>query len=130
MAGMCCRFSMPTPCSPVMEPPNSMHIAMISPARDFGALWFAGDAAIVEDERVQVAVAGVEDIGHAQFVFVAQAFDGGERLAQPAARHHAILHDMVGPSRPTAENALAPLPDAGAVGIVDGDALRPDRNSR
>jgi hypothetical protein len=56
-------FSTPTPCSPVTVPPTSTQSSRMSPAELLGALQLARDVGIVEDQRVQVAVAGVEDVG-------------------------------------------------------------------
>ena len=55
---------------------------------------------------MQVPVAGVEDVGHADPGRLAHAPDLRERLAEPGARDHAVLDDEVGASQPTAEKAL------------------------
>ena len=87
-----------------------------------GALEGARLTAVVEDERVQVAVAGVEHVGHAHAVLRRQLLDGDQRLAQLRARHHAVLDDEVGADPPDRrERALAPLPQQRALLGVGGD---------
>ena len=49
-----------------------------------GALGLALGVAVVADERVQVAVAGVEDVGHAQAVLARELVDAVEHLAERA----------------------------------------------
>ena len=66
--GMKSAFSSPMPCSPEIEPPTSAQTFMISRARRHHPRLLAGLARIVEDVRVQVAVAGVEDVADAQAV--------------------------------------------------------------
>jgi hypothetical protein len=60
------RLSMPTPCSPVMVPPAATQARIIS--RDAASTRHdeLGVAAVEDDGRVQVAVAGVEHVAHAQ----------------------------------------------------------------
>ena len=78
---------------------------------------------VEEDQRVQVAVAGVEDVGHP---------DAGARrtsspmraqhLRQRGARDHAVLDDVVGADpADRGERGLAPLPDQRPLGVVGGD---------
>ncbi len=56
------------PCSPVMLPPSSMHALEDSwPAAEH-PLDLVGVALVEEQDRVDVAVAGVEDVGDAQIV--------------------------------------------------------------
>jgi len=60
-------------------------------ARDrFGLVLFAFDACVVQHERMQVSVAGVEHVGDAEPVFLGQTRHGGEHLGQPLARYRAI----------------------------------------
>ena len=58
-----------------MEPPRAMQSSRMSLGEFFGGVFLAGDAAVVEDERMEVAVAGVKDVGDAQAAGLAQAFD-------------------------------------------------------
>ena len=60
------RFSWPTPCSPVIEPPEAMHSSRIDAGELLGVVGLALDRVVEQHERVQVAVAGVEDVGDAQ----------------------------------------------------------------
>jgi hypothetical protein len=55
---------MPTPCSPVIDPPCSMQRSRIAPDDLLGLLGLPGDGVVEEHQRVQVAVAGVEDVGN------------------------------------------------------------------
>ena len=48
-----------------------------------GAIVRAGLASVEEDQRMQVAVAGVEDVGDADAVLRRQLLDGDQRLTQP-----------------------------------------------
>ena len=57
---MYCRFSLPTPCSPVMLPPLPTQISITSlPDRVNPAHQVRVVRVLDQDERVQVAVAGV-----------------------------------------------------------------------
>ena len=83
---------------------------------------------------MQVAVAGVEDIRAGAPGFARHFADAAQRLAQPAARHDAVLHDEIG-RQPAhrAEGALAAFPDrepllgvargTGFDGLAGGDDL-------
>ena len=55
-----------------------------------------GDIGIVEDERMQVAVAGMEHIGDAQAVLLRHLFHLGQHLRQPGARNGAVHAEIVG----------------------------------
>ena len=91
--------------------------------QDLRAIVRAGLAAVVEDERVEVAVAGVEHVGDADAVRSRQRFDGRQRLAQPGTRDDAVLHDEVrAEASDRRERALAALPDPGALVLVGRDA--------
>ena len=63
-SGMRSRFSTPTPCSPVSTPPASRHVVEDLVARRVHALPHAGLAPVEHEQRVQVAVAGVEHVHH------------------------------------------------------------------
>ena len=56
----------PTPCSPVIDPPASTQYQRISPADVSGAIGLAGHAPVVADERMEIAVAGMEHVADAQ----------------------------------------------------------------
>ena len=69
-AGIRSRFSTPTPCSPVSTPPTSTHSFRISAPNASGAFQFARLVGVVENQRMQIAVAGVKHVGDAQAVFL------------------------------------------------------------
>src|SRR3954468_15373288 len=82
-----------------------------------------GLALAVADERVQVAVAGVEDVADLQPVLAREGVDALEHLGQPRARDHAVLHVVV--RRDAAhgrEGGLAHLPEDLTLANVAGDA--------
>jgi hypothetical protein len=79
-------FSMPTPCSPVIVPPTLMQSSRMSEAYCLGLLELARVVRVVEDERVQVAVARVEDVRAAQPVLHRELADAREDLPQSAPR--------------------------------------------
>ena len=91
-------------------------------AQLLGALGLALDPAVVADQRVQVAVAGVEDVGHDQVVLARHLVDPLEHLGQLRARDHAVLDEVV--RRDPAhrrERRLAHLPEQRALGLVARD---------
>ena len=94
-------------------------------ARLLGPLGLGRIVGVVEDQRVQVAVAGVEDVGDAQAVPVADVRDGDQHLAQLAERDHAVHAVVVGDAADGAERGLAALPDGGALlrALADAQAL-------
>ena len=60
---------------------------------------------------MQVAIAGVEDVGDADAVPLADGLDADQRFAEAAARHHAVLDDEIGAeAADRRERRLAPLP--------------------
>ena len=145
-------LSTPTPCSPVSEPPASMQTSRIAVASCLGTLRLALDRLVVEHERVQVAVAGVEDARDAEAVLGAELRGAAQHLGQLRARHDAVL-DVVARRDPAhrGERRLAPAPDPRALlrrlgrveleraelaadpldrGRVLGDLRRPGRRAR
>ena len=89
----------------------------------FGARQCTGLAPVVENQRVEVTVAGVKDVGDADVVLGAKAVDGGKGLAQFATRDHTILHNIIW-AEPAygRKRAFAPLPNAAAFGVIFGHA--------
>ncbi len=61
--GMNSIFSTPMPCSPVTLPPTRDALVENLVARQQDALHLVGVALVEEQDRVDVAVAGVEDVG-------------------------------------------------------------------
>jgi hypothetical protein len=79
----------------------------------FGAFEGAGFASIVHDEGVEVAVAGMEDIGDAELVAAGDFADAAEGFAEAAAWDDAILDDEVrAEAADGGEGAFAAFPDA------------------
>ena len=92
------------------------------PAQLLRGFEFARPVCVVQDERVQVAVAGMEDVGHAQAVLVGQRLDAVQYLGQAGARNGAVHAVVV--RRNTShrrERGLAPGPEAQSLGLVAGD---------
>src|SRR5207249_6006824 len=76
-------------------------------------------ALVEEEDRVDVAVAGVEDIGNAEPVAFGRPGDVAEDVRHARPRHYAILRAVVGcEAADGAEGALAALPERGALRVV------------
>ncbi len=121
------RFSMPMPCSPLRAPPASTQRRTSSSLACEDALQRARHAAVEREERVEVAVAGVEDVGDDEPVALGDRVHAGEDLGELGARHHAVVQVVVGRDlRNRAERGLASLPDQRALGVVGGHADRAD----
>ncbi|CAI8810606.1 hypothetical protein EMIT0373P_20256 [Pseudomonas chlororaphis] len=90
-------------------------------AQGFGAVQFAGLVGVEQDQRVHVAVAGMEHVGHPQLVFGGQRGDGLEHPRQCAARDGAV-HAVVVRRQPAhrREGVLAPGPETHPLGFVAG----------
>src|SRR5205823_5234283 len=96
-------------------------------ARRQDTLYLLRVALVEEDARVQVAVAGVEDIGDAQVVPGGDIGDLAEDLRQAGARGDAVLGRAGGGEPPDGANALlARHPEPGPLLGVrgEGDAER------
>ncbi len=92
-------------------------------AQVFGAFQLTGLVGIEQDQRVHVAVAGVEHVGHAQAELLGQVGNPLEHARQLAARNGAVHAVVV--RRNTAdrrEGVLASRPEAHALGFVLGQA--------
>ena len=114
---MCRALSRPMPCSPVSEPPASRQAIRICDASSSARSASPSTCAVVEHQRMQVAVAGVEDVGDAQPVLARRARRSGaaSRAAACAGRRRPA-RSSCGSSRPIAgERLLAPAPEAGAL---------------
>ena len=68
-------FSMPTPCSPVIVPPSSHAQFENIRAERVGAFPLAGCVGVEQDQRMQVAVAGVKHVHAAQIVLFLHRLD-------------------------------------------------------
>ena len=89
----------------------------------FGGVFLAGDAAVVENHGMEIAVAGMEDVGDAEAGFAAEFFDLGEHARESGAWNDAVLHDVVGrDAGHGGEGGFAAFPEEGALGFGLGDA--------
>ena len=78
-------------------------------------------AVAVEDQGVEVAVAGMEHVGHRQAMALAEPVDGGQHPRQGAAGHHAVLEVVAGETPAQGgDGRLAPLPQAGPLHLLPG----------
>src|SRR5262249_51304877 len=78
-----------------------------------------GLAGIVEDVRVEVAVAGMEDVADAQAVRGGDLVDAGQDLRQLRPRDHAVHRQVRGRAAAVgAEGRLAALPQQLPLGLV------------
>ncbi|EJT82712.1 hypothetical protein PPS11_44338 [Pseudomonas putida S11] len=90
-------------------------------ADGFGTFQLAWQVGIEQDQRVHVAVAGMEHVGHAQAVFGGQVADALEHPWQFAARDGAVHAVVVrGDTAHRREGVLAPGPEAHALGLIAG----------
>ena len=80
-------------------------------------------AKIVENDRVEIAVAGVEDVANAEAELVADFLDVAERLRKLGTRDDTVEDvDAGGDSAEGAEGVFAALPEEFALSIVAGYA--------
>ncbi len=122
------RFSMPTPCSPVRQPPTSTHsLSMSSPA----ASAFSISPGVLMSNRISGAGCRrrVEDVGAAQAVGLGDLADALQHVGEPAGRDRAVHADVVGDpaGRPNAD--LRPFQIA-ALSASDCDNLQAGRRER
>src|SRR5215472_12238259 len=83
------------------------------------ARFLAGDARIVEDVRVQVAVAGVEDVANAKAMRCRDLVHPRQHLGKARARDDAVHDHVRGRDAAVgAERTLAPLPQELALRLV------------
>jgi hypothetical protein len=75
-------FSTPMPCSPVTLPPQAMHFVENLVAGRQHALDLIGVALVEEQDRMDVAVAGVKDVGDADAYFAADRDDPPQNVRQ------------------------------------------------
>ena len=96
----------------------------MAPETSFRPFRLAGHGVVVQHQRVQVPVAGVEDVRDPDAGLGRQLGDPGQDVAERGARHHAVLHDVGGGEAPDrGERRLAAGPDPGPLRRVVG---RPD----
>ena len=88
------RLRRPTPCSPVMVPPrDSAASRMPSNAAWIRRQKSGSSSGGPDDQRVQIAVTGVRDIGDVHVVLARQRFDAGEHLWDVLLGHAHVLGD-------------------------------------
>ncbi len=92
-------------------------------AERFGSLDLAGHIGVVEDQRVQVAVAGVEDIRNAQPVALLHLRHRAQHARQLAARDRAVHAVVVGAQAADGrKGGLAPGPEREPLALARRDA--------
>ena len=88
-------------------------------AQVLGPLLLAAVPGVVEHERVEVAVAGVEDVGDPQAVVLGHRLDLAQHRRDLGAGDGAVLDQVVGGDAPhRGEGALAPLPHELPLGLA------------
>ena len=98
-------------------------------AEGLGAFEFARLVGVVEDQRVQIAVAGMEDVGDAQAVLVDSSSIRCQHVRAAAARDGAVHAVVVGrDAAHRGEGGLAAGPDGEALGLGCGGAERTRRS--
>ena len=65
-------------------------------AEGLGPFQLVGDVGVVEDQRMQVAVAGMEDVGDFQTLVRANLRNFGQNFGQPRQRNGAVHTVVVG----------------------------------
>ncbi len=84
----------------------------------FGGVLLAGDAAVVEDHGMKIAVACMKNIGDAEACFAAELFNFGEDARQGGAGDDAVLDDVVRrDAGHGGEGGFAAFPEEGAFGV-------------
>ena len=96
ISGIRSRFSTPTPCSPVSTPPTFTQSRRMSAPKSLRPLELARHVGVVEDQRVQIAVAGMKHVGDAQPILFRQLAHAGEHARQLLARDGAVHAVIVG----------------------------------
>src|SRR5215218_3687820 len=92
------------------------------PGELLGPLGLSLHVVVVEDERVQVAVAGVEDVRDPQAVLAAEVGDLLQYLPELRARDDGVLHVVVvGDASHRPKGRLAALPEERPLFVVLGD---------
>ena len=90
-----------------------------------GEIGLPGNLLVVADQRMQVAVAGVEHVADAKAAARLELTDAIEHLGQLRPRHDAVLDVVVRRHAPhRRERALPPLPDPRAMCLVLRDLHR------
>src|SRR4029453_5285255 len=82
--------------------------------RDLG-----GNTLVEQQDGMDVAVTGVEDVADADAMTLGRTRDGAHDVGYLRARHHAVLSAVAGSEAADgAERTFARLPERGALGVV------------
>ena len=116
-------FSTPMPCSPVTLPPQARHSSRISLLAASTRWTCCGVALVEQQNRMNVAVAGVKDVDDADVVLAADFDDLAQNVRQLRARHDAVLRAIAG-AEPAdrAEGLLAAFPELEPLLFIAGEA--------
>ena len=124
MRGMYFALSTPTPCSPVMEPPCSMHRSRIAPLTRSAASPSPSFDSSKSTSGCRLPSPAWKTLATRTPERARQVGDGPQHLGQRGARDDAVLHDVVGADpADRRERGLAALPDQRPVGGVGGEPL-------
>ncbi len=90
-----------------------------------GSLDLAGLVGVVEDQGMQIAVAGVKNVGDAKTVFFGEIADSRQRLRQRPARNSPVHAEIIGRNPPhRRKRRLAPRPEQIALRLGLGNLTR------
>ena len=94
-----------------MLPPSSMQARSVAAPASMTRSSSPGCAHVEKNVRMQIAIAGMKDIGDAKIKFFADRGDAPHHLRQLAARHDAVLDVIIRrQSAHGAESAFAAFP--------------------
>ncbi len=94
--GIWYRFSTPTPCSPVKQPPTSTQsFSMSAPNVSALNVKTAGVVGVEHDQRMQIAVAGMEDVGHLQTKSIRHFLNPPQNVRQLAGRDRSVHAQII-----------------------------------
>ena len=122
--GMYFALSMPTPCSPVIEPPCSMQRSRIAPLTFSAASPAPSTASSKSTSGCRLPSPAWKTLATRTPESLGQVGDRPEHLGQRGPRDDAVLDDVVGADpADRRERRLAALPDQRPVGRVGGEPL-------
>ncbi len=117
------RFSRPMPCSPDNTPPAATEHADDLLAGGVNSIHDTWLALVEHQQRMQVAVAGMEHVHHQQVVSLDDLVDLAQHFGQPATGNDGVVQVVVGLDPGDGpECVLASLPQQRSLGFVLGDA--------
>src|SRR6185312_11358533 len=91
----------------------------------FGTIEFAGHVGVIEDQRMQVAVARMKHIGYAETVFLRQRFHPPQHFRKPSARNRSVHAIIIRRDTPHCwKRSLAPSPKCQTFALVSRNARR------